>query len=127
MFIRKTLIPLQKHIDWLNLIQEKYIRTEQNSKNSNNAIFIEQCQLRIHKELHQNEDSVLLCEEIGNTNCYVSSFSIITTSENNFLQKCLIKGHLPENTSEIVLNKSLTRRLKCQIGSILCIKNAIFF
>ena len=111
----------------LKLSGKKYIRTEQGKSKDINTVFIETSHIRLHTQNHITEAEVLLCEEEGNTDCYLSTISICIDSQSKIWPKLLYKGDIPHTSNSLMINKRLAKRLNIGIGDHIGVKTAISF
>lgn len=126
-FLRGSIIPIYEHISVLGLSDKAFLRIEQGKPREKEALFIERIQIRLHKTIHQDEDSVFKCEGAGNTECFVSATPVNSDVENSYLEKCLVKGVLPKDKNSIAINESLLKRMNLSVGDTLCLKSAVIY
>ncbi len=85
------------------------------------AIGIAKENVRIHKTIHDAE-SVLLCEELNDGDCFVSG-NLIVFSEMLYSVIPLIEGHMPASENEIVVSENISKLLKLKVGDPIEVKN----
>ncbi len=126
-FMENGLEPIYEHVSALSKSDKLFLRTEQGIPSDINALFIGNSNVRLHKILHESENLVFECERNVNTACYVSAIAINAVSNNDFLEKCIIKGLLPNHKNAIAINENLAKKMNCSIGDEICLKSALIY
>ena len=116
--------PYLEHYTFLEKTEKNYIQKEKGP----NSLFLEISNNRIHSTLHKSEEELFDCEENADTICFISAISCLYNEDDySFWSKFLLKGNLPSNNSEIVINEELSKRKNIKIDDIVSVKSPLFY
>lgn len=117
-------LPREQHAAFLRTVDKKFIVT--GTGGDETPFLLNQSQLLLHTTIHSDYEEMDLCQNDPNQKCYIAASFISFFDADSPFKKCLCKGVLPSNESQLCINENIAEKLHLDIGDRLLVKSGSF-